>query len=193
MKKFASLILVSSLVFSAVSHAEESWNDPVKSMLGLGASAKESAEEVAVEAPADTEVATPSMTGMISALTENLEVSSNQAEGGLASLMNYVKNNVSSDKFSALSSSLPGLDQVLTAVPEITALADGGGMAGLLSKASEYSSKIKDLSAVKQQFEALGLSPEMISAFVEQAKAYLDTPQGQEAKALLTSSLSSLI
>ena len=193
MKKFASLILVSSLVFSAVSHAEESWNDPVKSMLGLGASAKESAEEVAVEAPADTEVATPSMTGMISALTENLEVSSNQAEGGLASLMNYVKNNVSSDKFSALSSSLPGLDQVLTAVPEITALADGGGMAGLLSKASEYSSKLKDLSAVKQQFEALGLSPEMISAFVEQAKAYLDTPQGQEAKALLTSSLSSLI
>ncbi len=192
MKKFASLILVSSLLFSVASHAEESWFDSFKSMLGLGASAEESAAESAAEASAAIEAATLSMTGMISALTENLELNSDQVEGGLASLMNYVKNNVSSDKFSALSSSLPGLEQVLTAVPEITAVADGG-MAGLLSKASEYSSKLKDLNAVKQQFEALGLSPDMISAFVEQAKAYLDTPQGQEAKALLTSSLSSLI
>lgn len=187
MKKIASLILVSSLTFSAASQAEESWFDSFKSMLGLG----ESAEEVAAEAPAEAETA-PSMMGMIGALTENLNVSSDQAEGGIASLMNYVKNNVSSDKFSELSSSLPGLDQVLSAVPEITAASEGG-MAGLLSKASEYSDKLKDLNEVKQQFEALGLSPQMISGFIEQAKAYLDTPQGQEARQLLTSSLSSLI
>jgi hypothetical protein len=192
MKKLASLILVSTLTFSVASHAEESWFDSFKSMLGLGDTAEEvaaeSEEENAVEGSAE---AAPSMTGMINALAENLNVSSDQAEGGLASLMNYVKNNVSSDKFSELSASLPGLDQVLSAVPEITA--GEGGMAGLLSKASQYSEKLKDLNAVKQQFEALGLSPEMISGFIEQAKAYLDTPQGQEAKKLLSSSLSSLI
>jgi hypothetical protein len=188
MKKFAALILVSSLTFSAASQAEESWFDSFKSMLGFG----ETAEEVAAEAPVEAEAAVPSMMGMIGALTENLNVSSDQAEGGIASLMNYVKNNVSSDKFSELSASLPGLDQVLSAVPEVTAASEGG-MAGLLSKASEYSDKLKDLNAVKQQFEALGLSPEMITGFIEQARAYLDTPQGQEARQLLTSSLSSLI
>lgn len=186
MKKFAALILVSTLTFSAALQAEESWFDSFKSMLGFG----ESTEEVAVEA-ASAEAA-PSMIGMIGALTENLNVSSDQAEGGIASLMNYVKNNVSSDKFSQLSSSLPGLDQVLSAVPEVTAASEGG-MAGLLSKASEYSDKLKDLNEVKQQFEALGLSPEMISGFIQQARAYLDTPQGQEARQLLTNSLSSLI
>ena len=190
MKKFTALILVSSLTFSAASQSEESWFDSFKSMLGFG----ETAEEVAAEAPveAEAEAAAPSMMGMIGALTENLNVSSDQAEGGIASLMNYVKNNVSSDKFSELSSSLPGLDQVLSAVPEVTAASEGG-MAGLLSKASEYSDKLKGLNEVKQQFEALGLSPEMITGFIEQAKAYLDTPQGQEARQLLTSSLSSLI
>ena len=189
MKKFASLILVSTLTFSAASQSEESWFESFKSMLGLGETAEEVAADTPVEAPAE---AAPSMMGMIGALTENLNVSSDQAEGGIASLMNYVKNNVSSDKFSELSSSLPGLDQVLSSVPEITAASEGG-MAGLLSKASEYSDKLKDLNEVKQQFEALGLSPEMITGFIEQARAYLDTPQGQEARQLLTSSLSSLI
>jgi len=188
MKKLASLVLVTTLLFSAGSHAEESWLDSLKSMLGLSDNAEvvvaEAGEEVVAEKA-------PSMNGMISALTESLNVSSEQAEGGLGSLMNYVKNNVSNEKFSALSTSLPGLDQVLTAVPEITA--DEGGMAGLLSKAAQYSDKLKGLNEVKQQFAALGLSPEMITGFIEQAKAYLDTPQGQEARKMLTDSLSSLI
>ncbi|MFT7201136.1 MAG: hypothetical protein ACI9UD_002802 [Glaciecola sp.] len=187
MKKFTSLVLVSILVFSAGSQAEESWLDSLKSMLGLG----DSAEEVVTKASVADVAELPSMNGMITALTENLNVSSEQAEGGLGSLMNYVKNNVSSEKFSVLSSSLPGLDRVLSAVPIITA--DEGGMSGLLSKAAQYSDKLKGVNELKQQFEALGLSPEMITGFGEQAKAYLDTPQGQDAKKLLTDSLSSLI
>jgi hypothetical protein len=180
MKKFASLIFVTSLTFSGASHAEGGWFDSFKSMLGFG----ETAQEVAAEAA-------PSMDGMISALTENLGVSAEQAEGGLGSIMNYVKNNVSGDKFSDLSSAIPGLDQVLQAVPAVSG--DEGAMAGLLSKAAEYSDTLKGLNDVKKQFEALGLSPEMITGFIEQAQAYLDTPQGQEAKKVLTESLSSLL
>lgn len=180
MKKFASVLLVSTLTFSAASHAEESWFDSFKSMLGFGDSAEEVVAEVA-----------PSLDGMLGALTDNLGVSAEQAEGGLASIMNYVKNNVSGEQFSELSSSIPGLDKVLEAVPAISG--DQGGMAGLLNKAAEYSDSLKGLNDLKQQFEALGLSPEMITGFIEQAKAYLDTPEGQEAKKVLTESLSSLL
>ena len=177
MKKFASLILVSTLSFSAASYAEGGWFDSLKSMLGMGDSAEEVVEEKG-----------PSMTGMISAVTDNLNVSSDQAEGGLASIMNYVKNNVSSDKFSELSATLPGLDQVMEAVPAISS--GEGAMGGLLDKASEYSESLKGINELKKQFEALGLSPDMISGFIEQARSYLDTPAGQEAKKLLTDSLS---
>lgn len=186
MKKFASLVLVSTLVFSAGSHAEGGWFDSFKSMLGIGDSAEETV-------PALPEATMPSMDGMISAVSKNLGVSSKQAEGGLASLMSYVKNNVSSDKFSELSATLPGMDQVLSAVPEIKNLASEGGMAGLMNKASEYSSKLKGINEIKQQFDALGLSPEMISGFIQQAKAYLDTPEGKEAQKLLANSLSTLM
>lgn len=180
MKKIASLVLATTLTFSAASHAEGGWFESIKSMLGLG----ESAEEVVAEA-------TPSMDGMIGALTQNLGVSADQAEGGLGSIMNYVKNNVSTDKFSALSSSLPGLDKVLGAVPAVSG--DEGGMAGLLSKAAEYNDTLKGLNDMKKQFEALGLSPEMITGFIQQASSYLDTPQGQEAKKILMDSLASFI
>jgi hypothetical protein len=182
MKKFTYLLLAASLTFSASSHAEESWFDSFKSMLGFG----DSAEEVAAQA-------LPSVDGMLGALTENLGVTSEQAEGGLASIMNYLKNNVSSESFGDLSASLPGLDQILSEVPDIKDLGSSDAISGLLNKASEYSDSLKGINELKQQFEALGLKPEMITDFIEQAKAYLDTEQGQEAKRVLSESLSSLI
>ncbi|MFQ3248940.1 MAG: hypothetical protein ACI9O6_000744 [Glaciecola sp.] len=182
MKNIATLILVSTLTFSTASHADEGWFDSFKNMIGLG----DKTEEVAAVAEAS-----PNMDGMISAITQNLGVSSSQAEGGLGSIMSYVKDNVSSDKFSQLSSTLPGIDQVLSAVPAISS--EEGGMAGLLSKAAEYNDTLKGLNDMKKQFEALGLSPEMITGFIEQAQAYLNTPQGQEARKVLTESLSNFI
>jgi hypothetical protein len=78
-------------------------------------------------------------------------------------------------------------------VPDIKELGSSDGISGLLNKASEYSDSLKGINELKQQFEALGLKPEMITDFIEQAKAYLDTEQGQEAKKMLTESFSSLI
>ncbi|PHS55269.1 MAG: hypothetical protein COB03_10100, partial [Alteromonas sp.] len=40
-----------------------------------------------------------------------------------------------------------------------------------------------------KQFEALGLEPAQIMQIVNSAKAYLDTEQGQEIKALLVEGL----
>ena len=50
--------------------------------------------------------------------------------------------------------------------------------------------KVKSINEIKKQFEALGLKPEMITAFISQAKSYLDTEQGQQAKDLLMQGLS---
>jgi hypothetical protein len=179
MKKFTALLLASSLAFSATSHAEGGWLDSVKSLFGMGEPAASTTEQA------------PSMTGMINSITENLGVTPEQAKGGLGSLMSYVKSSGSSEQFSALSSAIPGLKQVLSAAPSVSANQDG--VAGLLNKAAEYNQTLKSINTVKQQFEALGLSPQMIASFIQQAKSYLDTPQGQQAKKLLTESLSKLV
>ena len=46
---------------------------------------------------------------------------------------------------------------------------------------------------LRKQFEALGLKPEMIMQYAEQAKQYLDTEQGQQAKELMMQGLSGLL
>lgn len=175
MKKLAIILTLSCLTLTSQAHAQ-SWLDSLKSMFGM-----------------ETEqAATPNVTDMIGSLSKNLNISTDQAKGGLASLLNYVKTTSSGDQFSQLSNALPGVDGILDAVP---ALSDesAGGLGGLLDKAAEYNESLKAINTVKKQFEALGLKPEMITGFISQAKSYLDTEQGQQAKELLTKQLSSLL
>ena len=63
-------------------------------------------------------------------------------------------------------------------------------MSGLLNKASEYSSSLSSINALKQQFEALGLDTDMISSFVSQINAYLSGDK--DTQALLQSGLGNL-
>jgi hypothetical protein len=78
-------------------------------------------------------------------------------------------------------------------MPDISELSSGKGLSGLLDKASQYSDSLKSINDIKKQFEALGLNPEMISSFVSSAQSYLDTPQGQDAKQVLTQGLGKLL
>ena len=178
MKRIALLLTIFTLTFSAQSHAE-GWFDSLKNMLGMG---EEETQEVA-----------PNTNDMISMLTENLGVNSDQASGGLGSLFNYVKGNISDEQFAQLSETLPGIGDLIKSAPDVSKLAESGGLSGLLDKASEYSESLKSVNDVKKQFEALGLKPEMIMQYVEQAKQYLDTEQGQQAKELLMQGMNGLL
>jgi hypothetical protein len=190
MNKFATLILISTLSFSGASQAQSGWFDSLKSILGFSQNAEQASVEVDAQANAQT---APSVPGMISTISENLKVSSAQAEGGLASLMNYVKGNVSSEKFAELSSSLPGLEQVLNAAPELKNIDAGNLMSRLLNKVAEHSEQLESLNIVRQQFAALGLSPDIISGFITQIRVYLDTYLGRDANRLFTESLTNFI
>lgn len=177
MKKIAALLTVFALTFSAHSHAE-GWLDSIKSMFGMS----EETQEVA-----------PNISDMVKMVTDNLGVEKNQAEGGLGSIFNYAKENLDTDQFSQLSGALPGIGDLISAAPDVSKLTEQGGLSGLMDKAAQYNDSLKAVNEVKKQFEALGLKPEMIMQFVQQAKAYLDTEQGQQAKALLTQGVGKLL
>ena len=177
MKKLATILAVFTLTFSMQSHAE-GWLDSLKSMIGMGE---------------ETEEASPSAGAMVGQLLENLDVDQEQAEGGLGSIFNYAKKNMSAEKFSQLSDTLPGVGDLLSAAPDVSEMGGKGGLGGLMDKAAEYNESLKAINEVKKQFEALGLDTNMIMQYVKQAQSYLDTPEGQKAKELLTQSLGSLI
>ena len=78
------------------------------------------------------------------------------------------------------------------AVPDISEMTSEGGLGGLMDKAANYNDSLKAVNELKKQFEALGLSSEMIMKVVDSAKAYLDTDEGQKIKQQLMQGLSQL-
>jgi hypothetical protein len=188
MKKLIVLLTMTTLSTSVLAQ-ETSWFDTLKNLVGLGET-----QEQSVETKTDA-LAMPSTAGLVDMLTSSLNVNNDQASGGMGSILNYVKNNVSTDQFSQLAKSLPGVEGLVSQMPDISKLSSGSseGIGGLLDKASEYSDSLQAINAVKKQFEALGLDPAMISSFISSAQSYLNTEQGQQAKKLLTEGLGKLL
>jgi len=183
------MLLAISTLSASVLAQETSWFDSLKNLVGLG-----DAKEQSINT--DTSML-PSSAGLVEMLTSSLNVNTEQASGGMGAILNYVKNNVSTEEFVQLAQSLPGVDGLVSQMPDISKLtsesSSNGGLSSLLDKASQYSDSLKSINDVKKQFEALGLKPEMISNFVASTQRYLDTEQGQQAKQLLTEGLGKLL
>jgi hypothetical protein len=183
MKNHLLIITIVSLSFPVM--AEDSWLDSLKSFVGLSKT-KDKVEQQTTSSALNT-------SDMVSLLTDSLSVKPSQAAGGLGSLFNLVKNNVSSEQFSQLGKALPGVDSLINQMPDISQLTSSGGMSSLLDKASQYNDSLKSINDVSKQFEALGLSPEMITDFVNTAQGYLNTEQGKQAKDIFTQGLGKLL
>lgn len=136
------------------------------------------------------------LSSLVDTVSDTLNVSETQSEGGIASIMNYVQSNLSSGDYAQLANSIPGIDGLLENVPSLssdTAASSSSSLSGLLNKASEYSSTLKSVNDLKQQFEALGLSTDMIASFATQISSYLNVNADEETRALFKSGLDNLL
>ncbi|NQZ86636.1 MAG: DUF2780 domain-containing protein [Colwellia sp.] len=179
MKKLIILLTISTLSTSAMAE-ETSWLDSLKNLVGMGETKEQTVEM-------------PSADGLVELLTSSLNVDTDQASGGMGAIFNYVKNHVSVEQFSQLAKSLPGVDGLVSQMPDVSKLSSGGGLGGLLDKAAQYSESLKSINDLKKQFEALGLKPEMISSFISSAHGYLDNEQSQSAKQVFADGLGKLL
>ena len=184
LKKTSTLVLSASLLATSPAHAE-GWLDSIKAFLGLGEQQSQQQEQ-------QVEQQTANLQGLINSL-KSLGVTDGQIEGGLAAIFNFVKTSVSSGDFKQLTDALPGSEQLLNSVPDTSQIKSDSGLSGLLDKASEYSESVKAVNDLKKQFEALGLSPEMIGQYGTKIQNYLNTPEGAEAKKVLQDSLGKLL
>lgn len=190
MKKSILFLTIASLSTS-VTAEEVSSIDKLKSFVGMETTQTQTADTT--QAASKAVDAMPNASDLVSMLTNSLSVSSEQANGGMGAIFNYVKENVSVEQFKQLAQYIPGVEGLLKQVPDISELSSSEGLSGLLDSASQYNDSLKSVNEVKKQFEALGLKPEMISSFISQTQSYLDTEQGQKAKEIFSQGISNLM
>lgn len=133
-----------------------------------------------------------SATSLLPTLTKGLGISNEQAEGGMGALLNVAKSSLSSDEFSTLGKGIPGMETLLAAAPALSSKAAGGGLGGLATSLGGAGAALGSLGQVTQQFEALGLSPDMVAQFAKMAVDYFmnsDVNTGE----LLQKGLSSIL
>lgn len=115
--------------------------------------------------------------GLLPTLTQGLGISDSQAEGGMGALLQLAQKNLSGSEFGSLSSGIPGAQEMLAAVPAINNSSNGLG--GMLSKFGGEGSSLGALGLLTQQFEALGLSPDMVLKLAKLAIDYFSKNDGQ--------------
>tara|TARA_R110002049_G_scaffold291436_2_gene475379 strand:- start:396 stop:1118 length:723 start_codon:yes stop_codon:yes gene_type:complete len=165
------------------------------------APAKTAQTVTAPAAPAEssmTETATNLAMGLLPTLTSQLGVTETQAEGGMGSLLQVAKGALSSDEFGQLSQGIPGMDTLLAAAPALGSKSSGGNaLSGMLSNAGGMAAGLGAMGKLTEQFEALGLSSDMIMQFANIAISYFsssDAPEGAgNTGNLLQSGLSSIL
>ena len=151
------------------------------------AKAEQAATQVKEATPAAEssmmETATNVAMGLLPTLTSQLGVTETQAEGGMGSLLQVAQGALSSDDFSQLSQGIPGMDSLLAAAPALGSKSAGGNaLTGMLSNAGGIAAGLGTMGKLTEQFEALGLSPEMIMQFANIAISYFSsTPETEGA------------
>lgn len=132
---------------------------------------------------------------LIEALTQQLGVSNEQAQGGAGLLLQVAQQQLGSGDFDSLKALIPDdLEALLGAAP--SAAAGGGeGVMGMIGAAAEALGmgetidKLGGLAALTQGFEQLGLDSEMVTKFISAVMEFLKSQGGEQVVAALQSVL----
>ncbi|GAB2676803.1 DUF2780 domain-containing protein [Aliiglaciecola sp. 3_MG-2023] len=188
--KILSALLISTFVFSGNVLAADDTLNKLQGLLGSSSSSSQVTDAQGTDTNEDTQ--SFDIASLVTMVSENLDVSEAQSEGGLASIFDYAKDNLSDTNYTELAQTIPGLDSLLDNVPALTsdASTDSASVSGLLSKASEYSSSLSTINELKQQFDALGLDTEMITSFISQINSFFS--EDKDTLSLLQSGLGNL-
>ncbi|MEZ9819329.1 DUF2780 domain-containing protein [Shewanella sp. 10N.286.45.A1] len=127
---------------------------------------------------------------LVGSVMSQLGLSQDQAEGGLGSLLSLAQSSLGSSDFSSISDSIPGIDGLLGAVPELD---NESGMSGLLSKAGGFGESLQGGAMVYDAFEKLGISKDLAAPMVDIVKGYLDANGTSGTSDLLMKGLGAIL
>ena len=105
---------------------------------------------------------------VVDSLTSQLGVTPQQASGGMGSMLNYAKGQLSPSEFSTVANALPGADSYM----KVASDALGGGA-------------INSASGLGSAFSKFGMSPDMVGKFTPIVADYAGKYGGSTAKTLV--------
>lgn len=120
---------------------------------------------------------------LIKLLTENLGVSSSQAEGGTGLLLDLAKKQLGGDDFGKILNVIPNADSLMKNVPQASGL--GGMLGGLGGMLGGKAGSLGNLAALAGGFSKLDMDSDMIQKFVPVVMSYLKEQGGSELEGLL--------
>lgn len=123
------------------------------------------------------------MQELISQLTSELGIDSNQAEGGLGTLAKLAKDNLGSTDLGELSSALPGLMGLISKAPETSGGLGGSLLGSALSSLGGESAG--NLASLTQAFEKLGIDASLVVKFAPLVLSYLQNNGHNSAVSIL--------
>lgn len=127
---------------------------------------------------------------LVNEVTKQLNVTEDQAQGGLGSIFTAVQQNLSGDDFGKLTGALPGITDLIAKVPQTNTA--GGGLAGMAGAAlnafgasNSSLGKVAALAQVAGQFKSIGLDADMVAKFLPIVMKFANSQGGDIAKKLL--------
>jgi len=155
-------------------------------------------QKVTTQAPSEADSTITAVTNasmsLIPQLVKQLGVTDTQAEGGMGALFQVAKSKLTSDEFSELDKEIPEMKTLLTVAPNLKPKANSSNLSGTLSGLGGLASSIGDMSQLTEQFETLGLSPDMIGQFATVAIEYFSSDSSEDStSSLLQKGLSSIL
>jgi hypothetical protein len=118
----------------------------------------------------NSQMETSSGNALVSLLTSQLGVSSEQALGGAGAIFSAAEDKMSVDDFASLSKAVPGMNSMLDAVPSLAGAADSGDLLG-------------------SAFTALGMDGSMIRQFMPIILGYVQSQGGNQVMGMLQKAL----
>jgi hypothetical protein len=115
---------------------------------------------------------------LVNMLTEELDISSSQAQKGAGAIFEYAKDNLDRDDFATVAKGIPSMDSLLDAAPE----ADRDSGVGRMSRRlNDFDRELGGRAKLVDSFDQLDMDPEMIIDYLDVIYDYLDTASGDEA------------
>ena len=118
---------------------------------------------------------------LIGLLTNELDITDDQAKGGAGALFNYAKEGLSGEDFEKVSNSVPDMGGYLDAIPAL-----GGKSSSMLGKATQT---LVGMPAVTAAFEKLGLSADVVGLFTPLLVNYVEKKGGKAVGGLLMNAI----
>ncbi len=125
--------------------------------------------------------------GLVNILVGQLGINPQQALGGVGSIFSVAQQRMNPGDFSQLSSSVPGMDRYLSAVPQPAV--QSGSQSLLGAAGGLMGGQWGSLAALAGSFQSLGMNPSMISQFMPVVMQYVQNQSGAGVMGMLQSAL----